>query len=463
MTGELTSLENAEISTPKATSDSDRRVNSMANTANHTTLYRLVALSALGIVVAACGGSGGSDTDTGLQDPPGGGGSDNGGETSTGGTGSSDAMGGANNAASGGSGVVITDGTLDDLLASGCASESQTAQLSPANLLFVFDRSGSMNCNPPEGDAALNAQCAVTPQKADPDLPSKWEVTREALSSTLADLASRPQLKAGITVFPADEPEDCSSPDNVSAAPDLPLQDLDTDHLAAINDFMAGVTPAGRTPLAGATILSYQYLQQEISEGNLDGNTFVVLLTDGEETCSEDALGELIDTHVGNATLPGLNIRTFVIGAPGSEGARASLSEMAYNGNTATSEDCVRDPASPDEGDCHFDTTTSTDFAGDLTAALETITSDRQLACIFDTPSGGGQAVDLGAVNVTFSSSEGVNEAVLQDNTDCASANGWQYIRNFTQIQLCGDVCQRVQDDPEGQVSIVLGCPTTIR
>src|SRR5688572_17445237 len=33
-----------------------------------------------------------------------------------------------------------------------CAATSQAAKLTPANLLFVIDKSGSMNCNPPEGD-----------------------------------------------------------------------------------------------------------------------------------------------------------------------------------------------------------------------------------------------------------------------------------------------------------------------
>src|SRR5262249_27388336 len=157
------------------------------------------------------------------------------------------------------------------------------------------------------------------------------------------------------------------------------------------------VEPSGETPLAGATILSYQHLDQLLEAADLKGNQFVVLLTDGAETCKVDELPKLVSEDVPNARL--LNIRTFVIGAPGIEQARARLSQMAWEGGTASSQDCDHAGDEPDEGDCHFDMTTSTDFAADLNKALKEIAQTKILSCEFDVPKNdSGQGVDLGKV-----------------------------------------------------------------
>jgi hypothetical protein len=107
--------------------------------------------------------------------------------------------------------------------------------------------------------------------------------------------------------------------------------------------------------------------------------------------------------------------------------------------------------------------TTSTDFASDLNDALLAISRTQTLACEFDVPrnpSGGG--VNLSEVNVTFRpGGGGADEQILNDPDDeCADADGWQYSPDYTKIILCGPICDRVQADPEGEVSIVLGCPT---
>jgi hypothetical protein len=186
----------------------------------------------------------------------------------------------------------------------------------------------------------------------------------------------------------------------------------------------------------------------------------VVLLTDGAETCKESELPKLLAEDVPNARL--FNIRTFVIGAPGSENARSLLSQMAFVGGTASSADCNHSDAQPDEGDCHFDMTTSADFAADLDAALQEISRTKVLSCEFEVPEnpdGGG--VDLNKVNVTFQPGDGELEEIPKDTSaECDEAAGWQYSADASKIVLCGDVCDRVQDDAEGQVRIVLGCPT---
>jgi hypothetical protein len=386
------------------------------------------------------------------------------GETGNNGSGASGGTGGSGEGATGA--VLVTGGTEGSSGGSSnqgsgagsnvdeCAKTTQKADPTPANLLFVIDKSGSMNCNPPDGDAELGAKCANFPVKEFPEEPSKWEVTSDALSNALDSLAEMPNVRAGVTLFPTD------SACGVTADPDIDIASLDEDEREQIAELLSGVEPSGETPLAGATILSYQHLDERLEAANLKGNHFVVLLTDGAETCKEAELPKLVSEDVPNARL--LNIRTFVIGAPGSEQARARLSQMAWEGGTASSKDCNHSDDEADEGDCHFDMTTSTDFATDLNNALKEIAQTKILSCEFDVPkneSGGG--VDLGKVNVTFTSGDGEEEEVLKDASEsCEDAMGWQYSSDFSKIVLCGEICDRVKADSEGQVDIVLGCPT---
>jgi hypothetical protein len=84
-------------------------------------------------------------------------------------------------------------------------------------------------------------------------------------------------------------------------------------------------------------------------------------------------------------------------------------------------------------------------------------------SCDFELPK--GEKIDPNKVNVTFTPSDtGEEEAVLRDRDaeTCDEANGWQYSEDYTRVLLCGEICDRVIDDPEGEVKIVLGCRTQI-
>jgi hypothetical protein len=337
-----------------------------------------------------------------------------------------------------------------------CARSTEKAELIPANLLFVLDTSGSMNCNPPDGDAVLGERCARFPRKEDASRPSKWEVVRSALSTALGGLVGRPQLSAGLALFPSDDA--CG----IGAAPSVPIELLDSAHLATIEASLEQVTPEGETPVAGATILSYAHLADALKKGSLSGNSFVILLTDGAETCAPQVLDQLVGTDVPNARL--FDIRTFVIGAPGSESARSLLSRVAWEGGTSTSEDCDHAESATDVGDCHFDTTTTEDFETELASTLAAITKNQEIACILDVPQNpSGGAVDLDRVNVTFRPETGEAERILNDSkVSCAEgAEGWQYSEDRKRILLCGSACSRVRD-ASGELEIVLGCPTAV-
>ena len=87
-----------------------------------------------------------------------------------------------------------------------------------------------------------------------------------------------------------------------------------------------------------------------------------MLATDGiplDYKCASNDLASVVSV-ASEGTKNG--IKTFVIGSPGSESARRSLSQMAQAGGTA-SEGCSND-GSPRY--CHFDMTEEEDFAGAL-------------------------------------------------------------------------------------------------
>ncbi|MFI5307938.1 MAG: VWA domain-containing protein [Polyangiales bacterium] len=329
------------------------------------------------------------------------------------------------------------------------------SELVPANILFVVDRSGSMNCNPPPTTDSV--ACEKMPVRADATMPSKWEVTTNALIEAMKTLPATATV--GVSYFSNDDM--CG----VSATPDVALSLNTQGQQDALRMSLQGVMPAGGTPLVGATILAYKHLHQLALAGNITGNEFVVLLTDGEqsEQCSnppactdaQSCYDLLVNQEVTMASAPGVGIRTFVIGAPGSEPARTVLSQIAKNGGTSPA------GCDPSLGNCHFDMTRETDFGKALSTALQAIVG-QALSCELPLPQlADGGAIDPGRVNVVYSPSKGDPMVVQQDtHLACdAGANGWQYSTAMDRIRLCGAVCDTVKADQGGRVDVVLGCP----
>jgi hypothetical protein len=342
---------------------------------------------------------------------------------------------------------------VDAIFETGCATSTTEAELPQVNLLFVLDRSASMLCNPPP--TTTSDDCEMMLARADEDLKSKWEITREALSEAIRALPSKTVV--GISYFSNDDA--CG----VHSRPRVPLAALAESQISAIEASLENVTPSGATPLVGATILAYRHLHQAALDGRVRGQSFVVLLTDGEQSescvdlsrCSsaQSCTDLLVDEEVPKASGPGVRIRTFAIGVPGSGGARSVLSRIAEQGDTATT-DC-----SADAGTCHFDMSETTELGEGLRAALEKIVG-RALSCELPLPDG-LQAVDRDRVNVVYSSF-GVEPVVIpRDEAEpCeAGADGWQYAPDGGSIRLCGATCDQARKDPAGRMDVVLGCP----
>jgi hypothetical protein len=348
----------------------------------------------------------------------------------------------------------------DSVLKGGCATATVQAELLPSNLLFVIDRSGSMACNPPPTTAS--AACESDPKRADTSKPSKWEITKTALKSAIAKLPKN--VRVGLSYFSNDDA--CG----VNSKPSVALRELEAAQLTAFNSSLDNTLPGGGTPLVGATILAYKHLHQLALDAALTGNSFVVLLTDGQqsEQCSspgrcanaQECTELLVNDEVPKAIAPGADIRTFVIGAPGSEPARTVLSQIASRGGTGQA------GCNPAAGDCHFDMTKQSDFSAALTGALAAI-SGMTTRCELPLPAADGKSdhVDLSRLNVVYTASQGGAARVVPQDTrlDCdRGANGWQYSTDTGTIRLCGSSCEQIRSDPSARLDVVLGCPVQL-
>jgi hypothetical protein len=213
----------------------------------------------------------------------------------------------------------------------------------------------------------------------------------------------------------------------------------------------------------GATLLAYKYLLSAAQSGAITGNSYVVLITDGEqsEMCSDmsvcsgaQSCSELLIAEAMRAASPEINIRTFVIGVPGSEHGASVLSRLARAGGTAAA-NCV-----PEQGNCHFDVTRDADLASALSRSLQSITG-QALTCEFDVLKDGAGSVDLTRLNVVYTPHSGAARVIPQDLTaPCdRGADGWQYDTEKKLIRLCGNTCAAVRNDRGASVTVVLGCP----
>jgi hypothetical protein len=201
-----------------------------------------------------------------------------------------------------------------------------------------------------------------------------------------------------------------------------------------------------------------------VTASMLAGRKFVLLITDGVPTYNLDCTGDGM-TGVDNAPLIAAvdgafkdanSVSTFVIGSPGSDDARADLSQMASKGGTAT-------PGCSDAGPkyCHLDMTSATDFGAALAAGLADI-AGRISQCEYAIPPApAGKTINPAQVNVLYTKGDGNQSSIPQDaKGDCAS--GWKYDddANPSAITLCGADCEAVKADQGAKIDLIFGCDT---
>ena len=342
--------------------------------------------------------------------------------------------------------------SADSIFLSKCASYAEQSSLLPSNLLFLVDRSGSMRCNPPP--ITSSEECEMNEVRAEMALPSKWDLTRRAVLTTMSTLSNTNAL--GISYFSNDNRCGVSSLPNVPVAPNSVAQ------REVIASSLAGISPNGSTPLVGATLLAYKYLHKSALSGLISGNSYVILITDGEqsENCSDpaycndaQACSELLIQQAAMAAHADVNIRTFVVGVPGSERGATALSRLAKAGGTAP-KDC-----DPEVDSCHFDISRETDLEAALGEALRNI-AGQTFTCELGLPQTDAGTVDLARLNVVFTPHEGPVQVIPQDLAPCdAGSQGWQFNPTQQLVHLCGRSCNIVRGDRGGRIDVVLGCP----
>jgi hypothetical protein len=341
-----------------------------------------------------------------------------------------------------------------------CAARSFVSPQLPASVLFVVDRSGSMNCNAPPVQSVES--CNLDPKRLDPKQPTRWDITTEALDETFASLMGS-AASVGLSMFSNDGY--CG----VDSTPSVGLDTVSPRQHDALSQALHQADPAGGTPIVGAVISAYHHLHEEL---HASGNRYVVLITDGEESCGTlgDAQNQadlsaarkrLLQTEVEKARLA--NIRTFVVGTPGSEGARAFLSELAFQGGSARSPSCVHGAtdATTDGtmGDCHYDLTGEQDFAAVLGSTLGKIGSEAR-GCEFQSPGGSGDSI-----NVQIRTGAAAPSCLPMAASTCGQGDGYQYSKradgsiDYSRVTLCGKSCELIKSDPSTVVDIILGCP----
>jgi hypothetical protein len=338
-----------------------------------------------------------------------------------------------------------------------------------------------MNCNTP-ADGQTSEECEAKSETKDRNKPTKWGSTVDALNATFQKLLTKQSnANVGLTFFSVDDK--CG----VRSTPYVPVKPLTenqvTDFRNQLN--LRTLDPAGQTPLVGATVLAYKYLYENPGNSGTRSNRSVVLITDGvvtadgEESCPPAVKGALCGKNSESAmpctdyllekaaTAKSVNIRTFVVGSPGSEMGRAFLSKLAIQGGTRRSATC--EPGQQDDrGDCHYDLSKEGDlkFADELSNALSAVTGEA-LGCELAAPDGSKDAP--GSVNVQYRLKPGDEPICLGKLDDAAeSGNGWRFASSaesengidYTKVVLLGAECKRVKENPSIQVDVILGCKT---
>ena len=360
--------------------------------------------------------------------------------------------------------IDLSEEQVQAIDAAACTGWMGEGESLPAVLQLVVDTSFSMT------------------QEAPGSRASKWEVTSSALLAAVEDLP--PSVAVGLMFYPNSDGllRGEASPSPISACIDvdglIPIASLgaaSSTQRTAISTEIRGMRPDGYTPTHDA----YRYaLEESLLPYASDAKKFMLLITDGAPTVDTDCVstGEQGGGRGGPAdaeTQPIIDeiaaaneehqVRTFLIGSPGSEVSssgngdmRPWLSQAALAGGTAQA-GCA--PQGPDF--CHLDMTQETDFSAALTAGLAAITGQIVNQCEFKVPEPPDEesTIDPNETNLIVTWGDGSSSLILPDGQG-ACADGWQWKSDLGTVSLCGQTCDEVKQDEGAHVTLTFGCTT---
>lgn len=306
----------------------------------------------------------------------------------------------------------------------GCEGEAFAAEPVVPNIMVVFDKSGSME-EDLDGDCPLfehnDDKCDYPPHDGDSEpnpafdgLPDKWGIATTAMSQLLTSHGNK--VRFGLVTF---------SSDSGCGAGDVRV-DIGDDTEAQIESTIDSTLPRGSTPIRST-------LQNLVGHPSLQDTTrpnYVLLITDGQETCSDndpsDAAAELL------AQSP--SVKTFVVGFGGGVNA-AELNDLAEQGGT------------PRAGATKY---YQADNAAELATALDAILGS-VLSCSYQLDQTPEDLADL------YVYADG--DPVDRDQT---RSEGWDYDPASGTLTLYGQICLDLQDGSITDLAIVYGCPGPI-
>lgn len=283
-----------------------------------------------------------------------------------------------------------------------CVTSSAGGEPLPARLVFMYDRSESMQNN------------------------NKWASCRGA---TERFFASAQGMSASLSFFPGSG-DQCTSAYNVPAVSMRALPDTN-----AFATAIRGTAPAGNTPTLPALQGAYAYARTQ-----QDGKhkVAVVLVTDGEP----NVCGSTLDAVSNAARTAAKDVPTFVIGVGKS---LSNLNRIAAAGGTQQ--------AILVEG------SDATQTGQQLEAALRQV--QNALSCDLAIPvAPAGQELNFGTVNVVYTPAGGGPDTLTYNQT-CSGGTGWHYDnpQTPTRIQVCETSCKTMRA-AAGKVDVQFGCAT---
>lgn len=362
-------------------------------------------------------------------------------------------------------GVVYDGGTrplseeeADELYGDACAGWASEGEAIPSVLQLVVDVSASMGLRAPGTNQ------------------TKWEVTRAALLDAIVGDGPGTGLPGSVAVgmllypnTPEDTPSSPGEKDinlcvNTEAMiPIEPLGSSDDPHRALIRETLNDVQLRYGTPTHDA----YSYAANfGLLPSDAPGERFMVLITDGAPTVSKGCQNEqpnwadvdpwpIVDSV--DAAYK-LGIRTFFIGAPGSDDSSLSLmrdnriwmSLAAFVGDTAFDGCQLEGPAF-----CHMDMTQATNFSTALRDGLGAIAGQVSPCTYTFAEPPAGRTIDENEINVVIEYDDERTLVIRDDEGDCT--DGWRLTED-DEILLCPTTCNTVQLDPNITVRVTFGC-----
>lgn len=277
------------------------------------------------------------------------------------------------------------------------------------------------------------------------DPAKKWVPVANAMSAFFESPQSK-GVQASLSFFPKQLAQDASefcAPASFSSA-STSMQPLPS---AAFKADLSKHYPTGATPTGPAITGAYE----QAKSVTLPGTTAIVLVTDGQPYGCNGTNGSAKDFEDARTAIASASgnatkpIKTYVIGIQDGQNLSA-LNELAVAGKSGSATIVsVSDPSS---------TTAS------VLKALETIRG-QAISCDVPLPAPpAGQTLEIGKVNVVVS--VGGKDSVLSYSKDCANGSGWHYDNPSSpkMVQLCPASCSSARGDSNGKLSIAFGCST---